>query len=276
MVIVKITDPKTEKIHEFYFDKRLYTSLVKKVRKSVQKKDKDRVIIVDGAEGGGKSTFTFQMAKILCPSFNLKDICFTSEEFIRAISRAKPYDCIVYDEAFTGLSSRGALSEVNRMLVSLMMEMRQKNLFVIIVLPTFFLLDKYVAMWRARDLFHIYERNGERGFWVYYNRNKKKLLYLKGKKEYIYSGVKSNFRGRFIKGYIVDEKKYRDKKGVALKSRDRRTKSDKFKGQRDNLIRLLHKELDLTLKELSDKVKEYKISLKSTQLSDIIRDKGGE
>ena len=276
MVIVKITNPKTEKTHEFYFDKKLYENLIKKVKKSVQKKDKDRVIIVDGGEGNGKSTFAFQIAKILYPSFDLNNICFTSEEFVRAISQASKNECIVYDEAFTGLSSRGALSEVNRMLVSLMMEMRQKNLYVIIVLPTFFLLDKYVAIWRARDLFHIYERNGERGFWVYYNRNKKKLLYLKGKKEYIYSGVRSNFRGRFIKGYIVDEDEYRKKKSIALKSRDRRTKSDKFKEQRNNLIRLLYKELDLTLKTLSEKLKEYRVSLKSTQLSDILREKYGE
>jgi len=276
MVLIKITNPKNNKTYEFYQDNRLNKNLINKVKKSVQKRDKDRVIIVDGGEGNGKSTFAFQLALTLDDTFDLRNVCFNPQEFTRAISQAKKYECIVFDEAFTGLSSRGALSEVNRMLVSLMMEIRQKNLFVIIVLPTFFLLDKYVALWRARDLFHIYERKGERGFWVYYNRNKKKLLYLKGKKEYTYIGVKSNFRGRFIKKWVIDEEKYLQRKMLALKSRDRRTKADKYMEQRNNLIRLLFKELNLTLKTLSEKLKEYKISLKSTQLSDILREKDGE
>jgi len=73
----------------------------------------------------------------------------------RQFLKTKKGQCIIFDEAFTGLSSRGALSGINKALVGLMMQMRQKNLFVIMVLPTFFMLDKYAAIFRAKALIHV-------------------------------------------------------------------------------------------------------------------------
>ena len=49
--------------------------------------------------------------------------------------KRKKGQCIIYDEAFTGYSSRSSLSPINRVLVSLAMQIRQKNLFIIIILP---------------------------------------------------------------------------------------------------------------------------------------------
>jgi len=121
-----------------------------KVLPKIRKKDFDWVWIVDGVEGCGKSVFALQLAKILDPTFNLSRVCMTPQEFTRAILKAGKGQCVVFDEAFTGLSSRASLTEINRLIVSLMMEMRQKNLFVIIVMPTIFLLDRYVAIFRAR------------------------------------------------------------------------------------------------------------------------------
>jgi hypothetical protein len=63
---------------------------------------------------------------------------------------------IVLDEAFMAASSRSVLSEVNKAMMGLATEMRQKNLFVIMCLPTFFDLDKYFAIWRSRMLLHMY------------------------------------------------------------------------------------------------------------------------
>jgi len=194
----------------------------------------------------------------------------TPLEFSQAIMKAKKGQAIVYDEAFTGLSSRGALSEINKLLVSLMMEMRQKNLFVIIVLPTFFLLDKYVALWRAKCLIHVYMKSSKRGYFTFFNRKKKKILYLRGKKDYSYSVIKTRFRGRFTAKSVIDDIKYRKKKAKALKSRDRRTRSDKYKAQRDKLLYILYKEASLTMRELEEACKLYGVQLKKTVISDII------
>ena len=52
-------------------------------------------------------------------------------------------EVVIYDEAHRGMASARSLSEINKILKDLMMEMGQRNLFVVIVLPTIFLLDKY-------------------------------------------------------------------------------------------------------------------------------------
>jgi len=209
-MIISIKETSTGKEISLYFDGKLIKGL-KKVKKRITKKDHDYVIAIDGEEGSGKSTLANQIAKFIDPSFDLSRVCMTPLEFSQAIMKAKKGQAIVYDEAFTGLSSRGALSEINKLLVSLMMEMRQKNLFVIIVLPTFFLLDKYVALWRAKCLIHVYMKSSKRGYFTFFNRKKKKILYLRGKKDYSYSVIKTKFRGRFTAKSVIDDIKYRKK-----------------------------------------------------------------
>jgi hypothetical protein len=100
-------------------------------------------------------------------------------------------------------------------------EIRQKNLFVFVVMPTFFDLDKYVALWRSRALIHVYTAaNFERGYFGFYNAERKKQLYILGKKFYSYAKPKDNFHGRFTNFYPVDEKAYRAKKLESLKRRE--------------------------------------------------------
>jgi hypothetical protein len=259
----------------YYMDERLRDQLDNKVRKSVEKKDNDYVFIVDGEEGSGKSVFAMQLGKYLDPTLNLDRVCFTPDEFIKSINDAKKSQCIIYDEAYTGLSSRASLSEINNLLVGMMMEMRQKNLYIIIVMPTYFLLDKYVAVWRAKGLFHVYLRQGRRGFWIFFNKKKKKILYLSiGKRVYSYSGAKSSFKGRFLEKYPLDEKLYREKKKKALKTRKRVVKSEKYKEQRDRLIKIVYNELGLSLKELEELLKVNEVGLKKTVLSQIVAKKG--
>jgi len=185
--------------------------------KAVVKKDWDMVFVVDGAEGSGKSVLAQQAAYYCDRTINIDRICFTPKEFKNAIKSAEKYQAVVYDEAYTGLSSRAAMSLINRTLVTMLAEIRQKNLFVFVVMPTFFDLDKYVALWRSRALLHVYTKeNFERGYFSFFNVDRKKALYLFGKKFYSYSATKANFIGRFPKPYVVDEEIYRKKKMESL------------------------------------------------------------
>lgn len=252
---------------DFYMDNYLHKQ-VEKVRAGLVKKDKDSVWIVDGSEGSGKSVFAMQLGAALDPTLSLDRICFTPEEFTRAIVIAEKGECVIFDEAFTGLSSRSSLSEVNKLLVSLMMEMRQKNLIVIIVMPTFFLLDKYVALWRAKGLFHIYTSNGKRGRWRFYNKNKKKILYLTGKQTYNYSKPRSSFMGRFLDKYMVDEEEYRKKKKGALFGKSRYTKAEKFIHQRNILLTIIYEEFGKTLNEISELCEKYNMKLGKSTIKD--------
>jgi hypothetical protein len=189
--------------------------------KKAVSKDFDIIFLVDGGERYGKSTLAQQCAYFMDPTFDLSRVCFTPDEFKKAVLNAKPYTAVVYDEAYTGLTSRGTMSIINRALVSMLAEIGQRNLIIFVVMPTFFDLDKYVALWRSRALLHVFlGKDFERGYFAAYNETTKKYLYIEGKKFYEYKGrVKPNFFGRFPNKYTVDEAGYRQKKRDSLSGR---------------------------------------------------------
>jgi len=275
--VITIYDKKQDKNIKYYMDERLHINLRDKIIPSLAKKDKDCVIAIDGAEGAGKSTLALQIGKFVDPTLDLSRVVFDAESFRQAIFKAKKGQCVIFDEAFTGLSSRAALSGINRALVSLMMQMRQKNLFVIMVLPTFFLLDKYVALFRTRALIHVYEAGGRRGYFRLYNRKLKKYLYLAGKTTYSYTGAKwkinTKFRGRFYGVFALgDEKmedKYRIKKGKALEDTEKNPMSAgqvKYREQRDIILYLLRKNTQLTYEQLSNLLGDYEFEMSTAQV----------
>lgn len=267
MVLVPITVD-NEKI-PLYADDGLYEQTIKYVKPAVQIEDFDFVEVVDGEEGSGKSVFAQQVAKLRDPDFNIKNICFTPQEFVEAVTNAKKNECIVFDEGFTGLSSRASLSEVNNLLVSLMMEMRQRNLFVIIVMPTVFMLDRYVVLHRAKGLFHVYMDEGRRGFWKFYNRTALKYLYFTGKKYYEYSKAQYTSFGRFKRQYTVNEIEYRRRKTLAFSKKRRKTRADAYKEQRDILLYAFMKETNKSQREMSRFLGKYDIALSHVTLNEI-------
>jgi len=196
---------------EYYIDGYLKSNL--ETAKIAVDKDWDMVFVVDGYEGSGKSVLAQQVAMFVDPTFNINQIVFTPDTFKEAVLESEKKKAIVYDEAYHGLSSRGAMRKVNRTLIKMLTEIRYKNLFIIIVLPTIFILDKYVAIWRSRALLHVYSPNRfQRGFYTFFNIDKKKELYMNGKKFYSYAKPKSNFIGRFTDHYTVDKEAYKEKK----------------------------------------------------------------
>lgn len=205
------------------------------------KNDWDMIFLYDGAEGAGKSVKAMQDAYYVDPTFNIDRVAFTPNQFRKAIFTAEKYNAIQYDEAYSGLSSRATMSLINRTLVSMLTEIRERNLFIMVVLPCFFDVDKYVALWRSRILIHIYTHEGfKRGFFSFYNAEKKKQLYLLGKKFYSYSKPDSNFIGRFTNYYTIDEKEYRRRKHLAnAKREDDRIKAEVVKEQQKLLFERL-------------------------------------
>jgi len=278
MVQVEIHDKRFAEPITYYMEERLHNNLQNKVIPALAKRDKDRVLAIDGAEGSGKSTLAFQIGKKVDPSLNLSRIVFSPEDFRDVVFKANKGQCIIYDEAFTGLSSRASLSGINRYLISLMMQMRQKNLFVIIVLPTIFLLDKYVALFRTIALIHVYEVKGQRGYFKVYSRKAKKLLYLYGKQTYSYhhKKISTRFRGRFYGVFALGDKKeedkYRAKKATALQDTEKnpiQAKQIKFMEQRDIILHLLRKKTQLSYRELATWLLDYDIDMSYVQIRNI-------
>ncbi len=167
---------------------------------------------------------------------------------------------------------------MNRVLVSLAMQMRQKNLFILIVLPTIFLLDKYMAIFRTRALVHVFESHGRRGYFKVYNSHKKRYLILMGQKTMtykikgLYTRFKGRFYGKFALGDAEVEKKYRKRKEKALADSEKSSMSSaqvKFREQRDLLIWLFRKELKLSYRELSELFSKYDLTLSYVQIRSI-------
>jgi len=259
----------------YYIDGRLKADLEKKVVPDLKKKDKDRVFIIDGRERSGKSVFGMIlggfMAASLGSEFNTSNICMKPEEFRNKIETSSKNSVIIYDEAHRGMGSARALSEINNILKDLMMEMGQRNLFVIVILPTFFLLEKYVALFRATGLFHVYERRNKRGFWCYFNERSKQRLYMRGKKEFNYNCMRwPYYRGRFLDQYTISEEEYRVKKAQSFKQVNRELKSEKYLSQRNQLLYILAKEFEQNATNLGRLCKKYGVGLKRTTISAII------
>ena len=213
--------------------------------------DFDMVMIVDGMEGSGKSLLAMQLAYYLDHTFGLDNIAFTPDQFKKKVIEAKRYQAIVFDEAFSGLYSRNAMTYINIQLISMLAEIRQKNLFIFIVLPTFFDLDRYVAIWRSIALIHVYLTEGfTRGSFLFFGSNKKKDLYMKGYKTYNYRAEKSNFYGQFRKYWVINKKEYEK-----LKLKNLRTYANKFGSagvmeQRNKLIKACSDKKTFTQREL--------------------------
>ena len=85
---------------------------------------------------------------------------------------------------------------------------RQKNLFVLIVLPSFFRLSSYFAIDRSRFMMRTYLKKGERSYFAYYGNKRKDKLYRLGKQEHNYNVVKPTLRGRFERCYPLETEEY--------------------------------------------------------------------
>lgn len=280
MTLVKIFNPKTKEfVKEYFIEERLKRNLDENVAHGqLVKKNKDLFMVVDGKEGSGKSTLAMQIGKYADPTLDTNRIVFSPDDFREAILNAKKGQCIIYDEAFTGFSSRSSLSPINRVLVSLAMQMRQKNLFIIIVLPTIFLLDKYIAMFRAKVLIHVYENKGHRGYFRLFNEEKKKLLILFGNKtmsynvKAAYTRFKGRFYGKFALGDESIEKKYLKKKEFALADSEKTSMSSgqiKFKEQRDLMIWLFKQYTKLTYQQMEEVLAEYDFAMSFQQIGKV-------
>jgi len=196
--------------------------------------DFDSLMIVDGQiEGSGKSVLAQQMgfylANTVGSKFSVKNIVFTPKEFKAAVLNADKYTVIIWDEAYKGANKFRIMSSINQSIMSLLQQIRQRNLFIILVLPYFFDLTSYVAIPRSWFLIHVYLKTQidiydqeaqidfnksvfERGHFRFYSRKAKKTLYFRGKKEYNYNAGRGDFIGNFPNHYTVDEAAYKEKK----------------------------------------------------------------
>ena len=219
MVIIYRKDKDGNEI-KIYQDGFLQTQL-KVFKKAIEKHNTSSVFIIDGRSGMGKTTLGNQVAKTLDEEYDLHKIFYNPEDFLKALQRAEKGDCLMFDEAML-ISSRSALSAINKMIIQAMSMIRSKRIYIIFCVNSIFDLDKNLAISRADLLLHVYGKSLiDRGrFSAFFKggdgRDRIKELYLNGKKFYSYGKPRSNYNGKFSKQFVVDEKEYeiQKQKGV--------------------------------------------------------------
>lgn len=212
----------------FSFNKNLASNLTY-WRNAVLNQDMDCGIVVDGPEGSGKSVFGFQVAKFMDREHTIdldKQVCYYPEQFKEAVMSLPKGKAIIWDEARRGLNRRRSFSEHNLSITDMLAECRQHNLFLIIIMPSFYDMDMYAAVWRTRILLHVnykFDANDidtplRRGFFRFYTEEGKKRLFCNPdlRKQYEYPFLKNEcFDGTFPHHYVVAEGEYRKRKREA-------------------------------------------------------------
>jgi adenylate kinase family enzyme len=211
----------TERYYEPYLQRNL------DALKGLVADDWDGLIFIFGREGSGKSTFALQLAAYLDPNFSIDKVCWTPGQFKQKVMAANKLDCIVLDEAYLTFANSNLNKEFQTEIISMLTMIRKKNLFILVVSPTFFDLRKYLIIHRALAAIKVYAVNGKRGYWAIYGENSKLKLYVRGRKDNNLDCVSPDVHGKFNKWFPVDKDEYERRKDAAIASLDKKTQSFK-------------------------------------------------
>lgn len=258
--------PHKERDTDFKMDAFLKANL-DKLKKTIRN-DWDYVFVVDGQEGAGKSVLAQQLAFYVSDGdFDIDEICFSPEEFKEQVLKSEKYNAIVFDEAFRGLSSRASLTATNRILVSMLQEIRARNLFVFIVLPSIWDLDKYVALHRCTGLIHVHTtKDKHRGYFKFYNKDKIKFMFRNHHKLRYDHPQQCSFKGSFPNFYPLGKEEYQAKKAKSLgdyaydKKEDENNYLSNCKESRANILNLLLK--FMSQKEIADALGVNRVTIR--------------
>jgi len=243
-----------------YADRYLYENM-KILAKNIVR-DMTFLIIISSStleSGTGKTVLEQQMAEMFLElvrllhgidnRLGLNNIVFSPKDLIERAFKIPKYSVILVDE----WEDSNYWSQLGMTLRQFFRKCRQLNLLMICIIPNFFQLPQNYAVSRSVAFIDVQFRGEfERGFFRFFNFQKKRDLYLKGKKTQNYNCVQPNFSGRFGDGYVVNETEYRKAKYLdMLKFEKEEAKPITEKQIKAKLFRQLHQNLDkISMKEL--------------------------
>ena len=231
---------------------------------------KDAVIIFEGGEGEGKTTFSIATAYYLAEktgrTFDEKRVFFDAEKMIEfAINTER--QIMIYDEPALQALSTDWASSVVKNLTRLLMMARKKQHIILINMTKFYKFNEYLVVDRAIALLHVYSRrNIECGRFLYIRKKNLENLwrdYRFSKRRNYKRYASKKVRGTFpdilnpeYKNNVLSEfdvENYEKKKDAAIMQIGKDKKRDKKTVWRaERLIKLKEKFPKMEQKELAD------------------------
>lgn len=212
-------------------------------------KNWDLFFLIDGIERSGKSTLGITCASYLADQlgvpFTLDNIAKDSADAKEKLEKLPDKSVLLIDEGSLLFSSKDTMRKESKEIEKICNVIGQKNMVFIIVLPSFFRLNDYLAIDRSRFLLHVYtDENLTRGKFVYFGETKKRLLYEKGKKFKSYSSPSGDWVGDYPDFDLFGEEYKKIKKdtlfGTFHNKKDKEnTKLDKYKLRYETAIKQL-------------------------------------
>jgi rubrerythrin len=136
-----------------------YTNRIFSIVPKYLKTDRDFVVLIGGYEGVGKSTLAILLAMITCKGFDIrKDIIYTLEDLEKRLKTVPKYHTLILDEAVEIAFSRKAMHKHQKEIIQIFMQIRQKNLCFIMLIPNIGDIDKYFREHRASRWIEVTKR----------------------------------------------------------------------------------------------------------------------
>jgi hypothetical protein len=180
------------------------------IRVNVSQNDFDWVHVNEGLNRQGKSTLSLFEASEVDPRFIERPLfAFNVPQAFQRVAEIEQAGetgtgrCILFDEGGESLFNRESMSKFNRLMVKLLMRIGAYNVFFIINIPDFFMLDSYIRKSRVRSLARVLVQFDEtdlkfkRGFYEFYGFSTLKRAYQDQHGVAIWP--RPDFRGRFPK-----------------------------------------------------------------------------
>lgn len=152
----------------------------------------DYLVVITGDEGIGKTSLALQLCKIVDPNFTAKQAAYNVNQFEELVNSLKPGQALLIDEGIMAFS-REAMTKGVRFIIKTLTKCRKLRLFIVICIPQFSLLDKYIRKHRAKTVIRVVKR----GRYFVYNKSKLRKMVKWIEKPYKYKKPKPLFKESF-------------------------------------------------------------------------------
>lgn len=216
------------------------------LRKMCKEKDEDFIMVVTGYEGKGKSTLALEICTEWDENFNIEKITFEPKDFRKTVVKSRWPSAVLMDEGAFSFLSRDAMTKQVKKNMRLLTACRKFNLLIVICIPDFFILDKYIRDHRVRGLLRVTKKGR---FFAYNKQQIKKIEKKSGK------GIKyphPAFKGSFGKYKGELWKKFNKKKDEAMLEAEEDKKEKKKANKNDFIINYAKKHPNATQKEIGE------------------------